>query len=320
VTSHDSRNRGLMACAHCMHASAEMRARDDAGTSRGRHRARAWTIALALVLAMATFGTRGGGGRAREGSCPAVCAHRLAVDARAGDGDASAVIRWTTLRGRGIACADVDVSVSEEGALVVAHPSESTRRGAPTPTSVRALVETFARDSARAVKVGGEAGWLSLELKGDAFRAESYAEIDAMAGEAARRFGKRPRVFVFADNDYRGERWEIVRRSVRGLRNIKLAWAARDVEESARDVRNVDARALRARGIGDVVFPSVKMSEEWYAKARRERLSLVPWIVDTREDVVRAVRLGVMGVITNTPLKTQKMLNEICGGGGGGGW
>jgi len=31
------------------------------------------------------------------------------------------------------------------------------------------------------------------------------------------------------------------------------------------------------------------------------------------------VRLGVMGVITNTPLKTQKMLNEICGGGGGGG-
>ena len=58
------------------------------------------------------------------------------------------------------------------------------------------------------------------------------------------------------------------------------------------------------------------MSEEWYAKASRERLSLVPWIVDTREDVVRAVRLGVMGVITNTPLKTQKMLNEICGGGG----
>ena len=133
-----------------------------------------------------------------------------------------------------------------------------------------------------------------------------------MAGEAARRFGKRPRVFVFSDNDYRGERWEIVRRSVRGLRNIKLAWAARDVEESARDARNVDARALRARGIGEVVFPSVKMSEEWYAKASRERLSLVPWIVDTREDVVRAVRLGVMGVITNTPLKTQKMLNEIC--------
>ena len=163
---------------------------------------------------------------------------------------------------------------------------------------------------------GGEEGWLSLELKGDAFRAESYAEIDAMAGEAARRFGKRPRVFVFSDNDYRGERWEIVRRSVRGLRNIKLAWAARDVEESARDARNVDARALRARGIGEVVFPSVKMSEEWYAKASRERLSLVPWIVDTREDVVRAVRLGVMGVITNTPLKTQKMLNEICGGGG----
>ena len=251
-----------------------------------------------------------------------MCAHRLAVDGDGdgdGDGDASAVIRWTTLRGRGIACADVDVSVSEEGALVVAHPSESKRRDARTPTSVRALVETFARDSARAVKVGGEAGWLSLELKGDAFRAESYAEIDAMAGEAARRFGKRPRVFVFSDNDYRGERWEIVRRSVRGLRNIKLAWAARDVEESARDARNVDARALRARGIGEVVFPSVKMSEEWYAKASRERLSLVPWIVDTREDVVRAVRLGVMGVITNTPLKTQKMLNEICGGGGGGG-
>ena len=56
--------------------------------------------------------------------------------------------------------------------------------------------------------------------------------------------GKRPRVFVFSDNDYRGERWEIVRRSVRGLRNIKLAWAARDVEESARDARNVDARAF----------------------------------------------------------------------------
>ena len=302
-------------------ASAAMRARDDAGASRGRHRARAWTIASALVIAIATFGTRGGGGRARAGSCPAVCAHRLAVDGDgdgdgAGDGDASAVIRWTTLRGRGIACADVDVSVSEEGALVVAHPSESKRRDARTPTSVRALVETFARDSARAVKRGGEEGWLSLELKGDAFRAESYAEIDAMAGEAARRFGKRPRVFVFSDNDYRGERWEIVRRSVRGLRNIKLAWAARDVEESARDARNVDARALRARGIGEVVFPSVKMSEEWYAKASRERLSLVPWIVDTREDVVRAVRLGVMGVITNTPLKTQKMLNEICGGGG----
>ena len=94
-----------------------------------------------------------------------MCAHRLAVDAREGDGDgdgdgdASAVIRWTTLRGRGIACADVDVSVSEEGALVVAHPSESKRRDARTPTSVRALVETFARDSARAVKRGGEEGW-----------------------------------------------------------------------------------------------------------------------------------------------------------------
>ena len=146
-------------------ASAAMRARDDAGASRGRHRARAWTIASALVIAIATFGTRGGGGRARAGSCPAVCAHRLAVDAREGDGDgdgdgdASAVIRWTTLRGRGIACADVDVSVSEEGALVVAHPSESKRRDARTPTSVRALVETFARDSARAVKRGGEEGW-----------------------------------------------------------------------------------------------------------------------------------------------------------------
>ena len=51
-------------------ASAAMRARDDAGASRGRHRARAWTIASALVIAIATFGTRGGGGRARGGRVP----------------------------------------------------------------------------------------------------------------------------------------------------------------------------------------------------------------------------------------------------------
>ena len=299
-----------MACAHGVHASAEMRARDDAGTSRGRHRARAWTIARALVIAMATFGTRGGGGRARTGSCPAVCAHRLAVDARAGDGDASAVIRWTTLRGRGIACADVDVSVSEEGALVVAHPSESTRRGAPTPTSVRALVETFARDSARAVKVGGEAGWLSLELKGDAFRAESYAEIDAMAGEAARRFGKRPRVFVFADNDYRGERWEIVRRSVRGLRNIKLAWAARDVEESARDVRNVDARALRARGIGDVVFPSVK-ADFADAKVLSAQFSVLYKLMvcgNKKRDIVSEQGFSKLVPVVNLKLRRDRLI------------
>jgi len=290
-----------------------MGARAGAESSRGKRRgARAWTIVslVAVAACVARAGARGG---ARARTCPAVCAHRLASD---DDGDdSSAANRSTALRARGIACADVDVSLVD-GELVVAHPSELTTTTTPR-TSVRDLVETFARDEAAAATgEGGEEGWISLELKDAAFRAESYAEIDAMVGEAARRFGKRPRVFVFVDNEYRGDRWETVRRSVEergGVRNIQLAWAARDVQESARDAKNVDARALRARGVGDVVFPSVKMSDAWYAKARRERLNLVPWIVDTREDAVRAVRLGVMGVITNTPLKTQQMLHEICG-------
>ena len=297
-----------------------MGARAGAESSRGKRRgARTWTIVslVAVAACVARAGARGG---ARARTCPAVCAHRLASD---DDGDdSSAATRSTALRARGIACADVDVSLVD-GELVVAHPSElttTTTGDATTPrTSVRELVETFARDEAAAKAAtgeGGEEGWISLELKDAAFRAESYAEIDAMVGEATRRFGKRPRVFVFSDNEYRGDRWETVRRSVEergGVRNIQLAWAARDVQESARDAKNVDARALRARGVGEVVFPSVKMSDAWYAKARRERLSLVPWIVDTREDAVRAVRLGVMGVITNTPLKTKQMLHEICG-------
>lgn len=290
-----------------------MGARAGADASRGTRRARAWTIVsvIAVAACVARASARGG---ARVRTCPAVCAHRLVSDAAGGD-DASAASRSTALRARGIACADVDVSLVD-GELVVAHPSELTTTRT-TRTSVRELVETFARDEAAAATgEGGEEGWISLELKDAAFRAESYAEIDAMVGEAARRFGKRPRVFVFSENEYRGDRWETVRRSVEergGVRNIQLAWAARDVQESARDAKNVDARALRARGVGDVVFPSVKMSDAWYAKARRERLNLVPWIVDTREDAVRAVRLGVMGVITNTPLKTQQMLHEICG-------
>jgi glycerophosphoryl diester phosphodiesterase len=299
-----------------------MGARADAEAWRGKRRARAWTIVSVIVVAVGVARASARGG-ARARSCPAVCAHRLASDAsRDDDGDdSSAASRSTALRALGIACADVDVSFVD-GTLVVAHPSElttTTTGDATTPrTSVRELVETFARDEAAAAATGkgGEEGWISLELKDAAFRAESYAEIDAMVGEATRRFGKRPRVFVFSDNEYRGDRWETVRRSVEergGVRNIRLAWAARDVQESARDAKNVDARALRARGVGDVVFPSMKMSDAWYAKARRERLSLVPWIVDTREDAVRAVRLGVMGVITNTPLKTQQILHEICG-------
>ena len=76
-------------------ASAAMRARD-AGASRGGI-ARAWTIASALVIAIATFGTRGGGGRARGGSCPAVCAHRLAVD---GDGAGAGAVTVTVTRAR----------------------------------------------------------------------------------------------------------------------------------------------------------------------------------------------------------------------------
>ena len=182
-------------------ASAAMRARDDAERREGgiarkrvddRERARDRDRDVRDARRRRT--------RAR-GSCPAVCAHRLAVDGDGagagdgdGDGDASAVIRWTTLRGRGIACADVDVSVSEEGALVVAHPSESKRRDARTPTSQRVGGDVRARFG-EGGEEGGEEGWLSLELKGDAFRAESYAEIDAMAGEAARGSGKERRVF-----------------------------------------------------------------------------------------------------------------------------
>ena len=83
------------------------------------------------------------------------------------------------------------MSVSE-GARSSSRIRRSRRGGAPAD-GVRALVET-SRATGEGGQGGGEAGW--LELKGDAFRAESYAEIDAMAGEAARRFGKRPRVFV----------------------------------------------------------------------------------------------------------------------------
>ena len=133
---------------------------------------------------------------------------------------------------------------------------------------------------------------------------------------AARAVGAR--AYVFTDHDYASETWRAKRgafeRALRGERPaIEFAWAARDVESFARNVSNVHAGRLREfGGVRGAVFPSIKMTEEWYGEARRQGLDIVPWIVDSEEDADVALRMRAKAVISNFPLKMRKIMRKKC--------
>lgn len=262
-------------------------------------RARARGAIALCVLACAAIASRS---MARAMACPAVCAHRLRVD---DDGDgavANAVARARALARRGIACADVDVSLVD-GAYVVAHPSEIGDGGGEATAA-----ETFAAFAG--AKTRREV-WMSFELKGDASRPEGYAAIDAAAREVG------ARAFAFTDYDWASAEWRAKRtafeRLLRGRRPVvEFAWAARDVEDFAVNVSNVDARRMRKLGGARVAFPSIKMTRAWFAEASRQKIDVIPWIVDDEESARKALSVGAKAVISNVPLRMRRILDEMC--------
>ncbi|OUS43351.1 hypothetical protein BE221DRAFT_80633 [Ostreococcus tauri] len=114
-----------------------------------------------------------------------------------------------------------------------------------------------------------------------------------------------------------GESWRAKRtafeRLLRGRRPVvEFAWAARDVEDFAVNVSNVDARRMRKIGGARVAFPSIKMTRAWFAEASRQKIDVIPWIVDDEESARKALSVGAKAVISNVPLRMRRILDEMC--------
>jgi len=61
----------------------------------------------------------------------------------------------------------------------------------------------------------------------------------------------------------------------------------------------IDARA-------EVIFPKYpRLNREFVAEASKEGIEIYPWTINTREDLEKAIELGVEGVVTDDPCKLK---------------
>lgn len=262
-------------------------------------------------------------------SCPAVCSHQGRLDG--GSSDARSLFRRLTSLGEaGVRCHDVDVTLLGDGeTLVVGHPKSvyesAGQRWASELKSVKearaagvskdefpTLQELVRHFGSIKENRANENAWISFELKEDALSTTTLSLLDKLARQSGLQ------LFAFTHNDFTNADWitnlEAAKLDPSKPGGIKLGWAARDVESFARDARHVDAGVLR-RFKAERVFPSIKMSDEWYSKAQltaNEGIAFVPWVVDSGEELEKAMRYGARGVISNFPMKMKEMVHRRC--------
>jgi len=273
-------------------------------------------------------------GKAREddAGCPVVCSHQGRLDGGGSEAeDARSLFRRLTSLGEaGVRCHDVDVTLLGDGAtLIVGHPKSvyesAGQRWASELKSVKeARAAGVSKDEFPTVQElvrhfgsitgnrANENAWISFELKENALSTATLSLLDKIARQSGLQ------LFAFTHNDFTNAEWitnlEAAELDPSNPGGIKLGWAARDVESFARDARHVDAGVLR-RFKAERVFPSIKMSDEWYLKAQltaSEGIPFVPWVVDSGEELEKAMRYGARGVISNFPMKMQEMVHHRC--------